>query len=204
MFRATYLALAALGLTTTGAAAPAGDAPRTGEQPRVIAGAVIKGAKGKTLGTFQLEAYGRGKSRVTVHVRGLTPGFHGVHLHGTGVCDPKSIDPATGSPFASAGDHLGHGKTLRHPAIGDFPPLLVNSDGTAYMTVVIDRIPRRRLADRDGSAVIIHAKPDNLAHIPDRYTHPEDSTGTKGPDEASRRTGDAGARVGCGVIEVVD
>nr|BFE86218.1 hypothetical protein GCM10020093_088190 [Planobispora longispora] len=51
----------------------------------------------------------------------------------------------------------------------------------------------RQLSDKDGSAVIVHALPDNLAHIPERYS-------TK-IDEMTLKTGDAGGRVACGVIK---
>lgn len=46
----------------------------------------------------------------------------------------------------------------------------------------------------DGSAVIVHAAADNFGNIPvDRYD-PD-------PDEATLNTGDAGGRVGCGLVE---
>jgi len=48
------------------------------------------------------------------------------------------------------------------------------------------------LFDADGSAVIVHASPDNYANIPTRYVATPDST-TFG-------TGDAGGRVACGVV----
>ncbi|MBW3535717.1 MAG: superoxide dismutase family protein, partial [Gemmatimonadetes bacterium] len=54
-------------------------------------------------------------------------------------------------------------------------------------------------------AVIMHAGPDNLAHIPaatptgnERYhSHVDD---VFGPDTLTRATGDAGARFACGVL----
>jgi superoxide dismutase, Cu-Zn family len=44
---------------------------------------------------------------------------------------------------------------------------------------------------------MVHALPDNLANIPDRYT----AGGVPGPDTATLNTGDAGGRVACGAIE---
>ena len=52
--------------------------------------------------------------------------------------------------------------------------------------------------DADGSAVMVHALPDNFANIPpERY---QQVNGAPGPDEMTMATGDAGKRVACGVI----
>jgi Cu-Zn family superoxide dismutase len=48
-----------------------------------------------------------------------------------------------------------------------------------------------------GTAIIIHEKSDNFANIPPRYTQAD---GTTGPDKDTLATGDAGARLACGVI----
>jgi Cu-Zn family superoxide dismutase len=79
---------------------------------------------------------------------------------------------------------------------GDLPPLLVTADGRAYASFATDRFSLDSLRDVDGSAVMVHADRDNLAHIPTRYT----VGGVAGPDLTTRNTGDAGARVACGVI----
>ena len=52
------------------------------------------------------------------------------------------------------------------------------------------------LIDGDGSALIIHAQPDNQGNIPSRY---QSATGT-GPDSATLATGDSGGRFGCGLV----
>jgi Cu-Zn family superoxide dismutase len=122
--------------------------------------------------------------QVTVKTRGLTPGFHGFHIHAVGLCE---------APFTSAGGHFDlPGNT--HPAhSGDMPVLLINEDGTGAATFETDRFGVGDLFDADGSAIIIHAGPDNYANIPARYS-------ATGPDEATLATGDAGARAACGVI----
>lgn len=195
-------AIGAVGVTASDAAV-AGTAPvraAAGRQPD-SASALIKDVNGSVLGTLQIERYDRKKLWVTVNARGLTPGFHGIHIHEVGVCDPKSIDKATGTPFASAGGHLDVGSKTHNSVAGDLPSLLAAFDGTAMASFITDRFKLRHLADKNGSSVIVHALPDNHAHIPDRYTHPADSTGTTGPDLTTLKTGDAGRRVGCGVIE---
>ncbi|MBX6383132.1 MAG: superoxide dismutase family protein [Microbispora sp.] len=207
MPRTTRLALATgLALGLAAAAAPAVPvlsaavpvASATQARPGGSATAVIKNATGRVLGTVRVERYDAKKSRVSVSVRGLTPGFHGFHVHAVGTCDPHAVDRATGGAFTSAGSHLGPGE--HGGGAGDLPPLLAAADGTAFASFVTDRFTLERLGDADGSAFVVHAGPDNFAHIPDRYFHRPDATGATGPDATTRKTGDAGARVGCGVV----
>jgi Cu-Zn family superoxide dismutase len=74
------------------------------------------------------------------------------------------------------------------------PTLLVNADGTGDASFLTDRYTLNDLFDADGSAVIIHANPDNFANIPtDRYD-PD-------PDTTTLGTGDAGPRLACGAIQ---
>lgn len=124
---------------------------------------------------------------------GLEPGFHGLHIHAVGACDAS-----TERPFSSAGGHLTVGEeTHTHGQhAGDLPSLLVLDGGQAVLATGTNRFTAEDLLDADGSALIIHAGPDNFGNIPaDRYD-PD-------PDETTLNTGDAGGRVGCGVIEAV-
>lgn len=119
---------------------------------------------------------------VRVKVNNLPPGFHGFHMHAAGACSPT---------FASA---LGHYNPsgLTHPAhAGDMPVLLVNADGTGNARFTTDRFTVDGLFDLDGSAVIVHASPDNYANV----------TKYASPDAATLATGDAGGRIACGVLE---
>jgi superoxide dismutase, Cu-Zn family len=122
--------------------------------------------------------------------QGLTPGFHGFHVHAIGQCV---------APFTSAGGHynpsgVGHGSHA-----GDMPSLLVLDDGTAQAQFATDNYTIDELLDADGSAIIVHAAPDNFANIPTRYQ--STTEGVFGPDSATLATGDAGARVACGVVD---
>ncbi|MFF4192210.1 superoxide dismutase family protein [Nonomuraea sp. NPDC001831] len=195
-FGRTHLALClalAAGVAAIGVSAVAdATAARPGD-PRPV---VIRDTSGVAVGRLSILREGFGTARVSVSVKGLTPGFHGFHIHTTGLCDPKAVDPATGqvSPFFTAGGHLDLAGGAVHPGhSGDLPPLLVGKDGSGSASVVTDRFGLRELTDADGSAVIVHALPDNLANIPARYA-------PDGPDEATHRTGDAGGRTACGVI----
>jgi Cu-Zn family superoxide dismutase len=109
-----------------------------------------------------------GKVMVRASGTGLTAGFHGFHVHSVGVCDPAAKDAAGATvPFFSAGGHYNPVTTNTHGAhAGDMPPLLVAADGNAVLRFKTDRFKVRELLDSDGSAVIMHAAPDNLANIP--------------------------------------
>lgn len=163
------------------------------EEPFEVTHAEIVGADGAKHGTVRVND-DSGRLEIVVEATGLTPGFHGIHLHGIGKCEPDSPDPKDATKkgdFLSSGGHLGEGAHPDHPA--DLPTLLVMKDGTARMSVVTDRLDADTLLDEDGSAFVIHEKPDNYANIPERYA-------AGGPDAETTKAGDAGPRVACGVL----
>lgn len=146
-------------------------------------------AAGADVGFVKLTKQGD-KVIVRGEVTGFTPGFHGFHVHAVGQCV---------APFTTAGGHynpagVGHGSHA-----GDMPSLLVLHDGTAETQFSTDNYSIDELFDADGSAIIIHAAPDNFANIPTRYQ--STTEGVFGPDSATLATGDAGARVACGVVD---
>lgn len=155
-----------------------------GQAGAQMAKAELRNAKGEMVGSVTLTQEADGV-RVSVEVSKLPPGFHGFHVHTVGKCDPPDFTSAAGH-FNPAGlSHPGHA--------GDLPNLLVQADGSASMILRTDRFKMSDLFDADGSAFIIHAKPDNHAHIPtDRYQ--------PAPDAATLATGDAGGRIACGII----
>lgn len=126
---------------------------------------------------------------VRTEAEGLTPGFHGFHVHSVGECAP---------PFTSAGGHYNPTATGHGSPAGDMPGLLVLDDGTAVLQFATDNFTIAELFDADGTAIIVHALPDNFANIPTRYQ--STTEGTFGPDSATLATGDAGSRVACGVV----
>jgi Cu-Zn family superoxide dismutase len=144
--------------------------------------ATLRNASGANVGVAEFSQRGD-LVRVEARVTGLPSGFHGFHIHSVGSCV---------APFTSAGGHF-NPDGASHPSHGgDMPVLLVNADGSAVMEFETDRFSvADLLGDLDGSAVIVHALPDNYANVT-RY-------GT--PDATTLATGDAGARIACGVIE---
>jgi superoxide dismutase, Cu-Zn family len=152
------------------------------DQEPQAAVAMLRNQNGEDVGTV---AFSQQAGKVLVHAQvwSLPEGFHGFHVHGVGAC--------TGD-FTSAGSHLNPGGHTHPGHHGDLPILLVNADGTATMSILVDRLSIADLKDADGSAVIIHADPDNYGNIPSRYAAE--------PDATTLGTGDAGARIACGVV----
>lgn len=171
----------------------------------------VTNASGATVGVVRIVRAEDGKTVVRASLSGLTPGFHGFHVHTAGVCDPAATDSGGAAvPFFTAGGHYNPATTPTHGGhAGDMPPVLVAADGTGYLRLKTDRFVPRELMDSDGSAMILHAGPDNLAHVPattasggERYhSHVDD---VFGPDAATKATGDAGSRFGCGVIRRIN
>lgn len=177
--------------TETSASAEQGSESADAAAPAATAS--VRNEAGDELGTVSF-AEVDGDTEVSADFEGLSPGFHGFHIHGTGQCEPEGTnDEGEPSAFQSAGSHF-NPEDAEHPDhAGDMPPLLVTEDGTATISFHTDRFTPEDLGSGEGTAVMIHSGPDNFANIPERYT--------PAPDEDSLGAGDAGDRVGCGVVE---
>jgi Cu-Zn family superoxide dismutase len=151
-----------------------------------MAVAQLLNPEGRKIGIATLSQGAEGVTLV-VHVRGLAPGPHALHLHAVGKAEPPE--------FKSAGPHFNpfgkqHGLKNPHgPHAGDLPNLMVGPDSAGAAVVkaslVILGQGLNSLFDADGSAVVIHEKADD-----DNVQ--ADSTNT---------AGNAGKRVACGVVE---
>jgi len=144
----------------------------------------LKGANGATIGQVTVTPAPNGVL-LRVEAKGLTPGWHGMHFHEKADCSDAT--------FKNAGAHV-HAKTpLVHGLFnadandaGDLPNLFVGADGSVtvelYSTLVSlsGEDARPALLDADGSALVIHASPD---------------------DYKSQPIGGAGARVGCAAFQ---
>ncbi|NGP45763.1 superoxide dismutase family protein [Bacillaceae bacterium SIJ1] len=134
-----------------------------------------------------------GKTAVELTAEGLSPGFHGFHIHDIGVCEADASD----GPFTTAKGHYNPEGTEHPDHAGDLPVAFASEDGKAQLTVITDRFTSRELVEA-GAGVIIHESDDNFANIPDRYQ--SDAQKKPGPDEETLKAGDAGSRAACGVV----
>lgn len=162
----------------------------------------LKLPDGTTVATADI-AFTDGFATLTVKTTAggeLAPGFHGLHIHSVGKCEADSVAPTGGAPanFNSAGGHLQVPGHSGHPASGDLSSLQVREDGSAELVTTTDAFTAEELLAGAGTAIIIHEKADNFANIPpERY---QQVNGDPPPDQTTLMTGDAGARVACGVI----
>jgi Cu-Zn family superoxide dismutase len=148
---------------------------------RPDATAQLKNAQGTMVGVAALSE-DEGGLRFFADVWGLPPGQHGIHLHAAGRCEPPD--------FTSAGGHFNpaakkHGlMNPDGPHAGDLPNITVGADGTGQLNYLVRGVMlgsgAGSLFDADGTAVVIHAGPD------DHRTDP---------------AGNSGARIACGVIQ---
>ncbi len=169
----------------TGDQAPAGEATAPSNSGgHAGAVATLIDTKNKTVGRAVFSSAGS-SVKVTVTVNeGIAAGFHGMHLHSNGVCDPS-----TSEPFTSAGGHLQVPGHTGHPSSGDLVSINVLANGSGSTVTTTDAVKIDQIV---GKSIVIHEKPDNFANIPNRYSPPA--------DEKTMTTGDAGARLACGVI----
>jgi superoxide dismutase, Cu-Zn family len=156
--------------------------------------AELKDAAGAVVGLVQFTPV-TGGVQVTTEIAGLSPGFHGYHVHANN--DPANGEGCVPPTFVSADGHFAAAGTGHGAHAGDMPVLLAMANGSARARFVTDRFG---LADLRGRAVIVHAGSNNYGNIPvgtnpDQYT-PNSPAATA----ATAATGNAGARVACGVI----
>jgi Cu-Zn family superoxide dismutase len=147
----------------------------------LIASAGLAPTKGnKTIGEATFEQVGD-KVRVVIFVQGLKPGQeHGLHIHETGDCSSGDGMSAGGHFNPHGKPHGPQGSPNRHA--GDLPSLKANKAGRGNVKADLDIITvTPGPASVVGRAVIVHAAPDDFKTQP---------------------TGNAGARLACGVIKL--
>ncbi len=167
-----------LALSILAIAALAGCQSTPPEEMRATA--QLKPTKGsKAIGEATFEQVGS-KVKVFIFAQGLKPNSeHGLHIHEVGDC-------SSGDGMSTKGHFNPHGKPHGNPAggdrhAGDLPALKANKAGRAKVEVELDTIS---VGPGPGSIIgrglIIHADPD---------------------DYKTQPTGNAGARIACGVIQ---
>jgi len=160
------------------------------QQPTPEARAELRDAQGNVVGNASFTPTADGV-QIQMRVEGFDAavmgderGEHGFHIHEVGSCTPPD--------FSSAGGHynptgVDHGLLDPDgPHAGDLPNLWIEADGSADYAVTTNLITvgpgDRTLFDANGSALVIHAEPD---------------------DYITDSAGDSGDRLACGVITPV-
>ena len=141
--------------------------------------ALLAPTKGnQTSGTIQFTQKGA-VVLVEARIAGLKPNSkHGFHIHEKGDCSAPDASSAGGHFNPGAMPHGAPGSAQRHA--GDLGNLSADAGGFAHLSIEVSGIS---LSADDisvvGRAVIVHAQPDDLKSQP---------------------TGNAGARIACGLI----
>lgn len=144
----------------------------------------FNGGDGKPRGTGVLTPAPKGVL-VRLELTGLTPGWHAIHFHAVADCsDPKLAK--SGAHIMPMGVKTPHGLLNPDgPDAGDLPNVWASEDGKVHAEVFSTFVTAKgsptstALMDADGSALIVHANPD------DGITQP---------------IGGAGDRVACALI----
>lgn len=156
------------------------------------------GAEAATVctGTITFTQISDTQCRIEYEIKGLTPGKHGFHIH-------EKSDFTDGCN--SAGPHFNpYKKTHGAPGdeerhAGDLGNIEPDANGVAK-GVITDRLikivgpPEFSVLDR---SVMVHADPDDLGTGDNSQPGPPPVNG-----KASKATGNAGARIACGKIEL--
>ena len=118
-------------------------------------------ADGRSVATATFE-FANGYATVTVKTTGdhiLAPGFHKMHVHAVGKCEPNSVDPMRPDQrgdFLSAGMHFQAPGHTGEPMSGDLDPLEVRQDGAAYLVTTTDAFTRDDLLAGSKTAILVH------------------------------------------------
>lgn len=150
---------------------------------------VFLAGKSPVSGVLDLtESAAAGGVRIVGRITGLTPGKHGFHVHQFGDVFSNGCD--------STGPHYNPRKALhgaphdgpdqRHA--GDLGNIVADDQGLAVINFVDTVVSLSGPESILGRAFVVHAAEDDLGRV---------------ENEGSTKTGNAGARLACGIIAIV-
>ena len=128
----------------------------------------LKDKEGNPVGNARFTEDSNGVEIAVNVERGIEPGEHGIHIHEKGEISPD---------FEAAGEHFNptgaqHGfENPQGPHSGDLENITVVEDGTASYRTITNLVTlssggENSLLDEDGSALVIHERPDDYETDP--------------------------------------
>jgi superoxide dismutase, Cu-Zn family len=117
--------------------------------------------------------------KVVADLQGLSAGKHGIHIHECGDCSAADGTSAGGHFNPMAKSHGAPMDAMRHA--GDMGNIEADATGKAHLEYIDKNISFEGMASIIGRSVIVHKSEDDLKTQP---------------------TGNAGARIACGVIGI--
>ncbi|KAG0626377.1 hypothetical protein M758_2G121200 [Ceratodon purpureus] len=142
---------------------------------------VLKGSTEVT-GTISFVQEGTDPTIIEGEIKGLKPGKHGLHIHALG--DTTNGCTSTGPHFNPS--NVEHGDIeaeVRHA--GDLGNVVAGDDGYVKFNLKNNLLHLSGENSALGRALVVHEDPDDLG---------------LGGHEQSKLTGNAGARLACGII----
>jgi Cu-Zn family superoxide dismutase len=154
------------------AAAPAPAAPKSIEVP-------LEAKSGSKLSGKAVLTETEGGVHIVLTVEGISAGDHGAHVHEKGDCSAADGASAGGHFNPQTHDHGLPGAPKRH--LGDLGNITIGKDGKGTLDITAPgaNLKASDVASFVGRSIIVHAK----------------------KDDGGQPTGNAGDRVGCGVIK---
>lgn len=155
--------------------------PVSGEIQHQVATSIVN-SEGKGIGTAELTETKKGV-QIRLRLSDLEPGEKAVHFHELGKCDPPKFTTA-GAHFNPSDKEHGFDNPKGYHA-GDLPNLVILKNGTVDVEIVTSNVTlekgkKNSLLDEEGSALVIHAGPDDYVTDP---------------------SGNSGDRIACGIIK---
>lgn len=164
-----------VGASNTGGTTSGGGTTAQAEQP--ITATIESRSGSSATGTVVLSSVSEGV-KVRITVAGAPQGAHGIHFHATGDCSATDATSAKDHYNPTQQPHALPDTTPRH--LGDMGNIEVGADGTGTLEITLPDVNLTPSAPNTlrGTAIILHEK----------------------ADDGGQPTGNAGARIGCGVI----
>ncbi|MEP5172527.1 MAG: superoxide dismutase family protein [Erythrobacter sp.] len=176
------LAACALSSCSTGETSEGHENEKSATEQQMVAFASVLDPEGVQIGEAKFLQLGEQLS-LNLTLENAGQGEHGFHIHAVGQCEAPD--------FASAGGHLNpfdrtHGSLSDGGAhLGDLPNIGPSDEPVLNVEVAIEGMASELLSeilDDDGSAIMVHAGPDDYISDP---------------------AGAAGPRIACGIIDRV-